>query len=247
MCMTPRRSAWPLRPHWLFAASGGAAELVTVCVLSRGQYSGTGSCGWGDLWFHNELLSVVELWSSSLQGQRSIVCSSGQQRRPDWSRLEAPQGKHLLDASVCLPHRLSVCPSLFILYFCCNATLCLFQIETVKPQSLSHYLLLCNYNYIIIIFECNFITLTRLLLCISAYCFCLQSWLLAAVLICRDRYMSGISLLIWFPVEKWISELSKRSNYTNAASLPNLDILPSLVQPVCDFLISVYLPPPCVC
>lgn len=36
-------------------------EPVTVCVLSRGQYLGTGSCGRGIFELHNELLCVVEL------------------------------------------------------------------------------------------------------------------------------------------------------------------------------------------
>ena len=88
---------------------------VRVCVCAQ---QGTVFRHW-ELWFHNELLCAVELWSCEAARcgteEHCVLLNMAQQRGltdPGW---EAPQGKHLRDTSVCLSVclsvRLSVCLS----------------------------------------------------------------------------------------------------------------------------------------
>lgn len=93
MCVTPCISACPLWPNWLFVAPGRAPRASDSVCAQQGTVFRHWELWLGDLWFHNELLCVVELWSSSLGGQRSIVCSSAQQRRPDWTGLGSTTGQ----------------------------------------------------------------------------------------------------------------------------------------------------------
>lgn len=71
-------------------------EPVTVCVLSRGQYLGTGSCGRG---IFDSIMSCCVLWSceAARWTDRGALCaahhSSAQQRRPDWTRLGSTTGQ----------------------------------------------------------------------------------------------------------------------------------------------------------
>ena len=94
-----------------------------MCVLSRGQYLGTGSCGRG---ISGSIMSCCVLWSCEAARwgteEHCVLLNTAQLSRgltdPGW---EAPQGKHLLDTSVCLSVCLSadssVCLPSSILYF----------------------------------------------------------------------------------------------------------------------------------
>lgn len=66
-----------------------------VCVLSRGQYLGTGSSGWG---IFGSIMSCCVVWScGAAHWDRGALCaahhSSAQQRRLHWTRLGSTTGQ----------------------------------------------------------------------------------------------------------------------------------------------------------
>lgn len=106
MYATPCLALCPLGPYWLFVALGGATRASdSVCVLSRGQYLGTGSCGRGTFGL---IMSCCVMWSCEAVrwGDRGALCTALPRRggltEPGW---EAPQDKH---TSVCLSAASSV-------------------------------------------------------------------------------------------------------------------------------------------